>query len=119
MGKRPSDKTFAKAIPGSGGIISTIAKRTGVNWHTAKLAITQSETLTQLYEDERETVFDGCESVIIKSALAGDKQDAKWVLSRLAKGRVSADRHELTGKDGEPISFITTVDFGLDNDDDD
>ena len=92
-----------KAIPGSGGIISTIAKKLGVEWHTAKTAIDNSAVLTQLYNAERESILDMAEGVLFTNVKAGDSQDAKWVLSRLGKNRGYAERQEITGAEGGPL----------------
>jgi hypothetical protein len=44
---------FERAIPGSGGIISTIADRVGCSWHTAKAHIDRSSDLTEMWQNER------------------------------------------------------------------
>lgn len=114
---RYKTSVFEQAIPGSGGIISTIAKRVGCDWSTARKRIRESPKLTELYNNERETILDMAESTIFTSIRNGDTQDAKWLLSRLGKDRGYSERQEITGRDGEAVAF-TVVDFGLDNDDD-
>jgi hypothetical protein len=76
---------FIKVIPGSGGIIATIAKRVGCSWHTAKKYITDYATVQQAYEDECEEINDMVVSVILKSIKEGNTQDAKWWASRKRK----------------------------------
>jgi hypothetical protein len=78
-------KQFIDAIPGTGGIIATIAKRVGCDWHTAKKYITDYTTVHQAYEDECEEVNDMVVSVILKSIKEGNTQDAKWWASRKRK----------------------------------
>ena len=99
---------FEPHIPGSGGIISTIAKRVGCEWNTARKRIDESPKLTEMYNAEREGILDMAESVILQSIKAGDTQDAKWVLSRLGKGRGFADKveTEVTGQDGGAIRVV-------------
>ena len=93
---------FIDAIPGTGGIIATIAKRVGCTWHTAKKYIDEYATVQQAYQDECETVNDLAESVIIKSIRDGDTATAKWWVSRKRK-EVFSERSEVTGADGGPI----------------
>lgn len=103
MGKRYRASDFIDAIPGSGGIISTIAKRVGCDWSTAKIAIDSTPTVKAAYDNECETVLDMAESVILKSIKDGDSGDAKWYLTRKGKDRGYVERQEMTGKDGGPI----------------
>ena len=96
-------KKFIDAIPGSGGIISTIAKRVGCEWSTAKKYIYEYPTVLQAYQDECEAVTDMAESVLIKSIREGDSADAKWWLSRKGRNRGFVERTELTGADGGAV----------------
>lgn len=51
-------KDFIEAIPGTGGIVSTIAKAVGCEWHTAKKYIDNYPTVKQAYDDECEKNLD-------------------------------------------------------------
>ena len=82
MSRPYAAKDFIEAIPGTGGIISTIAKRVGCDWNTAKKFVTTYPTVMQAYQDECETVNDMAESVIIKNIQSGDTADAKWWIAR-------------------------------------
>ena len=82
MGKHYSVKQFEAAIPGSGGIITTIARRVGCSWHTAASYLKDSPTLARLYEDEASTIDDLAESVVIKSMQEGDINAAIWGRAR-------------------------------------
>ena len=95
MSKTYTVEQFRAAIPGSAGIISTIAKRVGCDWQTARNHIDKSSTLTQLYSNERESLVDMAEGVLIKSVQAGDTQDAKWVLSKMGKQRGWGDKLDI------------------------
>ena len=64
---------FIKAIEDSGGIISTIARRVGCDWHTAKRYIEEYATVQQAYQDERNKVID----IAIGVSNTGD---ASWVI---------------------------------------
>jgi hypothetical protein len=95
---------FINAIPGSGGIVSTIAKRVGCTWKTAKSYIDGYPTVKAAYEDECEAVADLAESVLITSIRDGNTQDAKWYLARIRRGKY-AERYEFTGEDGGPVTI--------------
>ena len=85
MGRRKKQypaSDFIKAIPGTGGIIATIAKRVGCDWWTAKRAIDRYPTVSAAYSDECETVNDLAESTLIKSIKDGDVAAAKWWLTK-------------------------------------
>jgi len=118
MARRPgyNDKFTARevisALPGTGGVISTLAKRLGCTWSTAKRYVEQYPTIKAAYEDECERVKDMAESVILKGIEGGNTADAKWYLARKAKERGYSDRHEITGPDGSDISVnIVWADF--------
>lgn len=106
---RASD--FIKAIPRTGGIISTIASRVGCDWHTAKKYIGKYSTVQRAYDDEVERVADIAEAVVVKAIRAEDIATAKWYLSRKAPHRGYApkleQKQEVTGKDGGGIRIIT------------
>jgi len=88
-------KQFADAIPGSGGIISTIARRVGCEWATADKWCKESPTLARMLQDERESILDLAESVLFKNIREGDTSDAKWLLARMGKQRGYADKQEI------------------------
>ncbi|GAI22460.1 unnamed protein product [marine sediment metagenome] len=85
---------FIKAIPGTGGIVSTIASKVGCNWHTAKKYIDTMPTVRQAYDNECEIVIDMAEGVLMKGIKSGDTADAKWYLTRKGKGRGYVERQE-------------------------
>ena len=132
MGKtRYSVADFEPHIPGSGGIVSTIAQRVGCDWATARKFIKESPTLKRLFDDENEGGGDLAESVVLNNMRAAarrqrasgyieivDSSDAKWYLSKKFKDRGYDDRsrHEITGPDDGPIVF--RVLFGDDGGDD-
>lgn len=119
MGKPNQYKAqdFIDAIPTSGGIITTIAERVGCAWNTAYKYIHEYATIKAAYDDECERVTDMAESVLIHNIrLAAKKQrekeggpvdsaDAKWYLTRKGKSRGYVERQEVTGKDGDTITF--------------
>ena len=82
-----TEKKLLEANKGSGGIVTTRANRLGSPWHTAKGLTEKWESTKQAVRDERETILDMSESTVLKSIKEGNTQDAKWLLSSLAKDR--------------------------------
>ena len=72
---------FIDVIPGTGGVIGTIAKRAGCAWHTAKKYIEDHPTVKQAYENEKSKVDDAARSVVISDIVSKKNVDtAKWWL---------------------------------------
>lgn len=111
MGKpRYKTQDFINAIPGTGGIVSSIARKVGCVWNTANVWI-QKPTVKRAYDDECEAVIDTAEGVVIGNIQAAvrkqqkgikdgdpvivDSADAKWYLSRKGKRRGYADKQEI------------------------
>ena len=94
---------FIEAIPGTGGIISTIAARVGCNWHTAKKYI-QMPTVNQAYENEKHKVDDKALSNVMGAIQSGDLSVSMWWL-RVKMADEFTPRSEVTGKDGEAINI--------------
>jgi len=61
MGDRYTAQEFIDKIPGSAGIVTTIALRVGCAWHTAKKYIEQHPTVKAAYDAECERVLDAAE----------------------------------------------------------
>jgi hypothetical protein len=97
-----------EAIAGSGAITSTVAKRLGCGWMTARKYIQKWESTRSAFADEEETVLDMAESVLFGAVKDHDIQAAKWLLSKKAKARGYSDRIEHTGIDGDEIKITCT-----------
>ena len=78
-------KQFIQAIPGTGGIIATIAKRIDCDWHTAKKYVTEYATVKRAYENECAGIDDLAVSTVIKAIRDGDVATAKWWLGKKRK----------------------------------
>lgn len=76
---------FIKAIPGTAGIIDSIAKKVGCDWHTAKKYIDEYPSVKDAYNDEVERVSDLAVTVVIKAIREGDVPTAKWYLTKKRK----------------------------------
>jgi len=96
---------FMSAIPGTGGIITAIARKVGCDWHTAKKYIDGYATIKRAYQDECETVTDVAELELIKLVKAGDLSAVKFYLSTKGKSRGYVERQEVTGADSGPLTI--------------
>ena len=99
---------FKEAIPGTGGLITSIAAKVGCAWHTAKKYVEDSPTLTQMVEDEAHKIDDMAESVVLTAIKEKDIQTAKWWLER-RKREVFSTRQEVTGANGADVVSIKLV----------
>ncbi len=106
---RKSKKAIIEAIENSGGIMSTIARRLGVTWHTADTWVKQYDETKQALQDEREAILDLAESTLFRNIKDGNSQDAKWLLSTMGKNRGYNERQEITGVDGGPIDVNAII----------
>ena len=93
--------------------MSTIAGRLGCEWHTAKKYIEADPELAQMLADEVEGVLDMAESVVFKSAQAGNTQDAKWLLSKKGKQRGYGDSLDMNQHHSGKIDFGSLTDDEL------
>jgi hypothetical protein len=110
---------FITAIENSAGIISTIAKRVGCDWHTAKKYIYKMPTVERAYRDECERVLDLAETKLIGAINDGDGVMIRYYLSTKGKDRGYTERQEHTGAGGGPIKTKTYVSISPDDWDDD
>jgi hypothetical protein len=103
-------KQFIDVIPGTGGIISTIAKRIGCDWHTAKKYIDNFPTIHRAYQDERELVLDVAESNLITLVKDSDFSAIKYYLSTQGKHRGYTERQETRNQTFtfDPSNFSVT-----------
>lgn len=101
-------KQFIEAIPGTGGIVSAIAKKVGCTWHTAKKYIDKHPTIKQAYEDECEAVLDMTETQAIKAIKKGDGPMIRYMLSTKGKHRGYVERVE--NKQVDEVVFTVKYD---------
>ena len=106
---RLSKAKIKAAIVGSGGIISVICRRTGYSWGAVRDFIRKNQDLSDLLDEEQQSVDDMAELTLIERIRKGDDQTAKWWLARRRRS-VFGDgvNLEVTGKDGGAI----IVDWG-------
>ena len=99
---------FIKAIPGTGGIITAIARKVDCDWYTAKKYITQFPTVTRAYAAEKEMVKDTVETSLIVKAKEGESWAVKYYLSTQAKDRGYVERQEYahSGPGGGDLKIV-------------
>ena len=103
-------EVFVKAIEGSNGIIATIARRIGCSRGTVENALERWPDLQTQIKQERESLVDVGESVIVSTMKGFDPNlsfaAAKYVTGTLGKERGWASRKELTGANGEALFAV-------------
>ena len=98
---------FIAAIPGSGGIVTQIAKKVGCSWNTARKYIDNHPSVQQAYNDECEAILDMAEAALFKQVSQEEAWAVKYLLATKGKGRGYTERTELTGADGAAISLTS------------
>jgi hypothetical protein len=98
-----------KAIKGSGGIVSTVAKKLNCDWHTASKYINRWEETKEAMQDENETILDMAEGTLFNAIKDSDVQAAKWILATKGKKRGYSEKHEIEHSGG--ISIDTEFDI--------
>ena len=81
------EKELLVAIEGCRGIISTVAARLHVGWHTAERAINDSEKAREAMSDEEETTLDFVEGKAIQRINEGDGAMIRFYLATKGKKR--------------------------------
>lgn len=105
---RPSKETILAAIKGSGGVMSTIAKKLKVDWHTAKSYVNSSEETKQAYQNEEEWILDIADAKLYENVKQGDLAAIKWLQATKGKKRGYVEKSELgfTNKEGNDLPQI-------------
>lgn len=116
---------FIDAIPGTGGIVSAIARRVGCTWNTAQKYIATYPTVKAAYDAEVESTLDVAESVLLDNIRMArkmqtedktlvDTSDVRWYLAKKGKARGYVERQEvqaeISSKDSDAIP-IRLVDY--------
>lgn len=97
-------EAFMKAIEGSRGIKTEIARRMGCTRQTVDNALERWPELRAALKDERESIVDLAESALVvdmeNPASAGHQRAYLFILETLGKDRGWSKRTEVTGADG-------------------
>ena len=103
--KNITHKKLLKAIEESHGVISVIAKRLKVDWHTANKALKNDPIALEALQDETERIIDVAETVILNALMQEDIRTAQWYLERKGGKRGYNPALELKGNTSEPITL--------------
>ena len=117
MGRRTirlTEEQILKAIKGSFGIMTTIAKRLGIDRNTALKYVNQNEATRQALINEQEACGDLAETKLLKLLNDGDGQSIRWYLGRKFAARGYSEKIET--KDTTPTLRIVTEDNELKDD---
>ena len=104
--KKHNANDVIKAIEGSAGIKTTIAKRLGVHRHTVDRYLEWYASALEAYQDEVESNGDLAEAVILNAIKEKDVNTAKWYAANKLKDRGYAERREHTGANGGPLVIV-------------
>lgn len=106
-----------KAIPGSGGIISNVARKLKCDWITARRYLQKMgwEDVEAAFAAEKEAITDTAEIKLVSQIKSGEPWAVKFWLTTIGKDRGFTERKEVTGAEGAPIEF--TLDIGGERDD--
>ena len=111
---RLTEEQILTAIKGSYGIMTTIAKRLGIDRNTALKYVNQNEATRQALYDEQESCGDLAEEKVIELLEDGDGQTIRWYLGRKFASRGYSEKIET--KDTTPTLRIVTDDNELKDD---
>jgi hypothetical protein len=85
--KKFSQKKVIKALEGTGGIISALAKNLDCTWLTAQAYIKNFPKVERAWLDEKEKILDIGEGALYALVSARDLGAVKYLLSTLGKKR--------------------------------
>ena len=85
---------FLKAIDGSGGFITTIAKRVGCTRQTVYNAMERYATVKQAIADEKDSLKDMAENELLRQIKDGNTTATIFYLKTQAKDRGYVERQE-------------------------
>lgn len=100
-----------EAIKDSYGIISRIASRLHVDWHTADDAIREHPEASRLLNDERESILDFTESKAIERIKDGDGAMIRFMLA--TKGKKRGYTYDETAATAEAAIADTEVNISV------
>jgi len=99
---------FIAAIPGSGGFITTIAKRVGCSRNTVYAGMKKYATVSEAILDEKDSLKDMAENELLRQIKDGNTTATIFFLKTQAKGRGYIERQEVTGAEGGKLEIALT-----------
>ena len=107
-GSKKRELTAAKiieAIHESHGLLTLAAKRCGLGYHTVQRYVADFPSVAQAVVDAKETMLDFAEGKLYTKIKEGDNTCLIFYLKTQGKARGYIERHEHTGKDGNPVEI--------------
>jgi len=101
-----------KAVEGSGGIMSNVARLLNCNWHTAKKYITKYK-LDKEFEALKETQIDFAFTKLLENIRANDTTSIIFFLKTIGRNRGFVEKQELTHTLLSGIDVTKFTDYGL------
>lgn len=95
MGSKITPKALEKAIEGSHGIVSNVAKRLRCSWSTADLQIKSSPEAMAQIEAEKEAILDLAEHGLYSQVKDEEAWALKYLLATKGKSRGFTEKTEL------------------------
>ena len=110
MPRKIPSKAILKAIKGSGGIVSEVARRVGIERQSMHRRLNKEPRLKEALEQERETLLDVAEGVLYHLAINERRENSLlYLLSTVGKSRGYSKRKEVTGADGGPVEVVYEI----------
>ena len=103
--EKASIRKILNAISGTGGLISAIAKKLDVHYHTVLNYEKKYESVKQAIEEERDRMLDKAESNLFIRIKEGDEETSKWFLARKGRHRGYSEKIDMEQK-GELKTII-------------
>ncbi len=104
--EKASIRKILIAISGTGGLISAIAKKLGVHYHTVLNYEKRYESVKQAIEEERDKILDKAESNLFVRIKEGDEETSKWFLARKGRHRGYSEKIDTEQKGDITIRVV-------------
>lgn len=110
--RQVTQTALIKAIKGSFGVISTIARKLRCDRKTVYNRLDEWPELKELIAEEREEIIDLAENKLVAKIRAGEKTSIHYVLDTLGKSRGYVKKTQTENTNFE-IDLSELTDFGL------
>jgi transposase len=115
--EKASVKKILNAISGTGGLISAIAVKLGVHYHTVLNYEKKYESIRLAIEEERDRILDKAESNLFMRIKEGDEETSKWFLARKGRHRGYSEKIDTKQKIEGTIETLIKVHYEEDKND--
>ena len=103
--------TIKKAIKGSAGLYTQIAKKLGCEWHTAKTYVNMHEETKEMFDNEEQKILDLAENKLIENINDNDNTAIIFYLKTKGKQRGYIEKQEIQHSGEFKIKPITGITF--------